>query len=197
MKQVYPAADRNREPIAEALRAVLPEQGRVLEIASGTGQHVVHFAARFPRLTFLPSDMDPELRASVAAYVGEAGLSNVEPPRNVDVTAEGWEEPVDAVICSNMIHIAPWAATLGLFRGASRCLAAGAPLVLYGPFRFSGQFTSPSNETFDLSLRERNPEWGVRDVADLTEVAAANGFALEATVAMPANNHVLVFRRTV
>jgi SAM-dependent methyltransferase len=198
MKAFAPAADRNKEPILDVLRRVLPARGVVLELASGSGQHSVHFAATLPALTFRPSDPSPEARESIAAWVAESNLPNVEAPRAIDVTVPGWElERVDAILCINMIHISPWASTLALFRGAARCLGPGAPLVLYGPYRFHGDFLAPSNAAFDDSLRGRDPEWGVRDVDDIDAVAENAGFSREETIAMPANNHVLVYRRRV
>lgn len=196
VKQHAPATQRNREPILEVLRRVLPAEGLVLEIASGSGEHAVHFAAALPAITWQPSDPSATAVASIAAHRDEAGLANLRPPLLLDVTAEPW--PVahaDAVVCINMIHIAPWDATVALFAGAARRLAPGAPLVTYGPYRFDGAFTSPSNQAFDDSLRARDPRWGVRDVTDLDRLAAAHGLGHEDTVAMPANNHVLVFRR--
>jgi SAM-dependent methyltransferase len=195
MKKTWPAPERNKEPIAEVLARVLPPRGTVLEIASGTGQHVAYFAQRFPALRFVPTDPSAEERASIDAHRAELGLDNVAPAERVDVLEDGWERPVDAILCSNMIHIAPFEATTGLFRGAARCLAPGAPLVLYGPFRFGGAFTAESNADFDASLRARDARWGVRDVDDVARVAAAHGFTLEAPIPMPANNHVIVARR--
>jgi hypothetical protein len=201
MKQHAPATERNRGPIADVLRRVLPQEGSVLEIASGTGEHAVAFAAALPGLRWQPTDADPVAIASIEAWRAEARLVNLAPPATLDVTAEGWERRVPpapggyvAVVCINMIHIAPWAACVGLFEGASRILPAGAPLLLYGPFRFAGAFTAPSNEAFDASLRARDPSWGVRDRDDVTLVATALGLSLEETIEMPANNHVLVFR---
>lgn len=196
MKRRAPAADRNREPILAVLRDVLPKAGVVLEIASGTGQHVAFFAAELPGLTFQPSDVDPVALASIVAYVDEAGLANLRPPLCLDVTDEDWGVArVDALICTNMIHISPWTATEGLFRGAGHLLPAGAPLVTYGPYRFHGAFTAPSNAAFDASLRGQDARWGVRDVAEVERLAAEHGLSLERTIAVPANNHILVFRR--
>ncbi|HEY8610881.1 MAG TPA: DUF938 domain-containing protein, partial [Roseomonas sp.] len=166
-RRYAPAAARNRDPILAALREVLPGQGLVLELASGSGEHAIHFAAALPHLTFQPSDPDPASRASIDAWA--AGLGNVRPALALDA-AEDWPiAGVDAVLCINMIHIAPWAATLGLLRGAAARLASGAPLLLYGPYRRSGRHTAPSNAAFDEDLRGRNPAWGVRDL----EVVAA------------------------
>ena len=194
MKKSAPAAQRNREPIREVLARILPDAGTVLTIAEGSGEHAVHFAKSFPALTWQPSDIDPEAIASIAAWRDETGLPNLAAPIELDVTATVWPiERAAAITCINMIHISPWEATLGLFAGAARTLSSGGLLYLYGPYRFGGAFTAPSNEAFDASLRSRDPRWGVRDVRDLE--AAATGFALREIVAMPANNHSLVFRR--
>jgi hypothetical protein len=189
-----PAALRNRAAILDVLRDALPAQGLVLEIASGTGEHAVFFAAALPALVFQPSDVDAAARASIDAHRAQAGLPNVRPPIALDVVAQPW--PVaraDAVFCANMIHIAPWRACEGLLAGAAAVLPPGAPLVLYGPFRRAGVVTAPSNEAFDADLRARDPTWGVRDLDDV--VAAARGFAPAAVHEMPANNVTVVLRR--
>ena len=194
-KQHAPATGRNREPIREVLARELPPTGTVLEIASGSGEHAIYFAPAFPGVTWQPSDPSEAARASIAAWRTEAALPNLSAPIALDVTAAAW--PVahaDAIVCINMVHISPWEATLGLFAGAQRLLAAGAMLFLYGPYRFAGNFTAASNAEFDRSLRERDSRWGVRDVDDLVAVAQIHRFALRDTVAMPANNHSLVFR---
>ncbi|HEX5060865.1 MAG TPA: DUF938 domain-containing protein [Kofleriaceae bacterium] len=194
MKKSAPAALRNREPIREVLAQQLPETGTVLTIAEGSGEHVVHFARSFPALTWQPSDVDAEALASIAEWREETALPNLASPVQLDVTAAQWPiAHADVITCINMIHIAPWEATLGLFAGAARTLPSGALLYLYGPYRFDGAFTAPSNEAFDASLRARDSRWGVRDVSDLQ--TAATGFVLRAVVEMPANNHSLVFRR--
>ena len=194
MKKSAPAAQRNREPIAEVLARHLPTTGTVLTIAEGTGEHAVHFARAFPHLTWQPTDADPAALASIEAWRQEAALPNLATPAELDVTWPRWPvDRADAITCINMIHISPWEATLGLFAGAARTLAAGSLLSLYGPYRFDGTFTAPSNEEFDGSLRARDPRWGVRDVRDLE--AAAKGFTLAEVVAMPANNHSLILRR--
>lgn len=187
-----PAAERNRDPILSVLARVLPPEGRVLEIASGTGQHVVHFARQLPHLSWQPSDVSEEALASIRAYVTEASLPNVMAPIRLDVR-EPWPE-ADAVVCINMIHISPMSATEALFRGAGG-LPSGGVLVTYGPYKIDGQHTAPSNEAFDASLRARDPSWGVRDLADLEALAERNGLTLEQRVAMPANNFTLVWRR--
>jgi len=195
MKQQAPAAERNREPIREVLERVLPASGTVLEIASGSGQHAIAFARAFPAVTWQPTDPSPDALASIAAWRAEAGLTNLCAPCELDVTRPWPIEHADAIVCINMIHIAPWEAALGLFSGAATVLASGAPLYLYGPYRFGDQFTAPSNADFDRSLRTRDPRWGVRDVRDLEAAAREVGFELREVVAMPANNHSLVFRR--
>ena len=196
MKIHAPAAERNKAPILDVLRRVLPRSGRVLEIASGSGQHVIHFASALPEITFLPSDPSGEARASIAEWLAETKPPNVEAPRAIDVTAPGWEEPVDAMLCINMIHIAPWAAATALFRGASKCLPPGGRVILYGPYRIHGEFHAESNRAFDESLRSRNPAWGVRDVDDIDRVAGEAGLSRIEMVMMPANNHVLVYERS-
>lgn len=196
MKRHAPAAGRNREPIAAVLAEELPPSGLVLEIASGTGEHAVHFARTFPGLTWQPSDPDPDARASIAAWREECGLANLLPPIEVDAAAEAWPlERADAMLCINMIHISPVAATEGLVGGAARRLAPGAPLVLYGPFLEEGVETATSNLAFDADLRTRNPTWGLRRVAWLDDLARVHGFERTRRVAMPANNLTLVYRR--
>jgi len=190
-----PAAERNKEPIRAVLKRVLPEQGLVLEIASGTGQHVVHFAEAMPHLAWQPSDPDPELRASIRGWIVQTGVLNVHAPLDLDVLRQPWPiEAADAVVCINMIHIAPWSATTALMAGAAHLLPETGVLVLYGPFRREGRHTAPSNEAFDRQLRSSNPDWGVRDLGAVTEVAVSHGLALREVVAMPANNLSIVFR---
>lgn len=191
-----PAAERNKGPILEQLVRLLPERGLVLEIASGSGQHVAHFAAACARLTWQPSDTDPELVESLAARLGSAGRANVREPLRFDVRVQPWPlTRADAVVCINMIHIAPWAAAVGLFSGAAPLLAPRAPLILYGPFRRGGAHTAPSNERFDANLRRRDPEWGVRDLEEVDALAAGCGFTMAETVEMPANNLLVTWRR--
>lgn len=193
-----PATLRNRDAILAALRRHLPERGTVLEVASGTGEHATHFAAALPGLAFQPSDPDPGARASIDAYAAGARLPNLRPALALDATAPDWEASVDevaAVLCVNMIHIAPWAATLGLLRGAGRLLAAGGPLCLYGPFKREGRHTAPSNAAFDADLRASNPAWGVRDLEAVAAEAAARGFAAPVVEEMPANNLFVAFGR--
>ncbi|HEX8238466.1 MAG TPA: DUF938 domain-containing protein [Allosphingosinicella sp.] len=196
MKREAPAAARNREPIAAVLRQVLPASGTVLEVASGTGEHAVYFAGLFPNLLWQPSDPDPKALASIDAWRAEADLPNLLEPVRLDASAEAWPVAVaEAMLCINMVHISPWSATLGLLRGAGRLLAAGAPLVLYGPYRRDRMPTAPSNEAFDESLRARNPEWGLRRLEGVEAEARGHGLRLERVVEMPANNLTLVFRR--
>ncbi|MEY4270434.1 MAG: hypothetical protein RLZZ58_1650, partial [Pseudomonadota bacterium] len=167
-KRFAPATLRNRDAIAEALADVLPPAGRVLEIASGSGEHIVHFAARFPALHWQPSDPDPAALASIAAWAAESGCANVAPPLHIDAAASDWPvASADTLLCINMIHIAPWEACEGLMAGAGRLLHPGAPLILYGPFVEGDVPTAPSNEAFDASLRSRAPGWGLRDRADV------------------------------
>jgi SAM-dependent methyltransferase len=191
-----PAAERNKQPILEVLEKVLPRGGTVLEIASGTGQHVVHFARALPALVWQPTDVEPELRAAAAARVAAAALANLLPPLRLDVLDASWPvAEAAAVLCINMIHISPSAATPALMRGAARVLGERAPLILYGPFRRPGYPTAPSNEAFDASLRARNPDWGLRDLDEVAASARAHGFELADIVAMPANNLTVVFER--
>jgi len=190
-----PATLRNRAPIATMLGDLLPAAGRVLEVASGSGEHCAYFAEHFPKLEWHPSDPDPDALASIAAWC--AGLANVRPPVALDAAAKAW--PVahaDAILCINMVHISPWAATLGLMAGAGRLLPPGGPLILYGPYREANLATAPSNEEFDQSLRARNADWGLRLLDDVVEAAAAQGLAFDRRVAMPANNLIVAFRRS-
>jgi SAM-dependent methyltransferase len=191
-----PSTARNRQPILDVLRNILPAQGLALEIASGAGEHVTFFAEHLPQLTFHPSDPSAEARESIAAWIAARGAGNVLAPLALDVEALPW--PVgaaDAIICINMIHISPWSATQALFEGAGRALPAGAPLYLYGPYRRGGAHTAHSNAEFDASLRARNPEWGIRDLDEVAEVAREKGFGEPQVVEMPANNLSVVFRR--
>ncbi len=193
-RKFAPATERNRAPILEVLRRVLPATGLVLEVASGTGEHCAFFAAALPGLEWQPTDPEAEGRASIDAWC--ARLANVRPALALDAAAEAWPVPrADALLCINMIHIAPWEATVGLMRGAGRVLAADAPLVLYGPYRRDGVPTAESNEEFDRSLRARDAEWGLRRLQEVAAEAARNGFGAPQLVEMPANNLILVFRK--
>jgi len=194
VKRSAPAAERNTTPILAALRSVLPARGLVLEIASGTGQHAAAFAAAMPALEWQPTDLDDDALASIAGWRDDAQLPNLRAPLRLDVEAAWPVDRADAILCINMVHISPWSASLALFAGAARTLPRGGVLVTYGPYRFAGVFTAPSNQAFDQSLRARDPAWGVRDVVDLEAAARAVGLGLASILAMPANNHVLVFR---
>jgi SAM-dependent methyltransferase len=195
-RQQAPAAARNRDPILAVLRGVLPRTGMVLEIASGSGEHVLHFAAALPGLVFQPSDPNPEARSSIAAWAAASGLANLRPPLALDAATPPWPvTAADAVLCINMIHISPWAATEGLMRGAAAILPPDGPLYLYGPYRRAGVATAPSNEAFDQDLRGRNPAWGLRELETVAALAVAAGFSGPAVTEMPANNLSVVFRR--
>jgi len=192
-RRISPSVARNRDALLDALRGVLPKAGMVLEAASGTGEHVVHLASAMPGLTWQPSDPSAEARASIDAWA--EGASNIRPALALDAIAWPWPIAVaDALLCVNMIHIAPWGACLGLLRGAWVILPSGAPLILYGPFLRAGVETAPGNLEFDASLRERDPAWGIRALEDVA--AAADGFTLDRAIEMPANNLTVVFRRT-
>jgi SAM-dependent methyltransferase len=190
-----PAVARNRDPILAVLRRVLPASGTVLEIASGSGEHAVHFAAGLPGLKWQPTDRDADALRCIAAYCTAARLPNLLPPLELDASSPHW--PVareEAIVAINMIHISPWTAAEGLMAGAGRVLAPGGVLYLYGPFKENGRHTAPSNAAFDADLRARDPEWGVRDVAEVSDLAARHGLVFVERVAMPANNLSLVFR---
>lgn len=194
-RQHAPATARNRDAIVAVLRDALPERGSALEVASGTGEHVVHFATAFPAIDWQPSDPDPDARASIAAWVKEAGLGNIRPPLALDAAADWPVAQADAILCINMVHISPWAATLGLMRGAGAVLPAGGLLYLYGPYLQQGVETAASNLAFDDWLKARNAAWGIRAVEDVTAAGAAQGLDLERIVEMPANNLSLLLRR--
>ncbi len=195
MKRHAPAVARNSAAIAKVLEQELPASGTVLEIASGSGEHAVFFARRFANLHWQPSDADPDALASVAAWRSEGGSANLAPPIAIDASASDW--PViqaAAVLCINMVHIAPWEAAEGVFHGAARLLGAGAPLILYGPFMEAQVDTAPSNLAFDESLRRRDPRWGLRSLEELDQFAGQNGFERTARHEMPANNLTVVWR---
>ncbi len=195
-RRFAPAVARNNAPITDVLARHLPPTGLVLEIASGSGEHALHFAAQFPALNFQPSDPDAAALASIAAWREEARLPNFLPPLMLDVMADAWPiQRADAVLCINMIHIAPWEATAALLQGAARILPPGAMLFLYGPFKQGGHHTAPSNAEFDASLRVQDMRWGVRDLEAVAEIARAAGFAAPVVEAMPANNLSLILRR--
>lgn len=191
-----PAALRNRDPIADVLAEWLPASGVVLELASGTGEHIVHFADRFANVDWQPSDPDAGALASIAAWRQAAGLANVRKPMRIDAGDADWPmERADAILSINMVHISPWRAALGLLAGAARLLERGAPLILYGPWIEEGVETAPSNLAFDQSLRGRDPEWGLRRVEAFAAEAVARGLALMERRKMPANNLMLLLRR--
>jgi SAM-dependent methyltransferase len=201
VKREAPAAARNRRPILDVLRPHLPTEGLVLEIASGTGEHVVHFARALPGLVFQPSDPDEAARASIDDWARTCRLGNVRPALAIDAARPDWpcfpdEARADAIVCINMIHIAPWEATMGLVEGAARRLVPDGLLFLYGPFHRDGRPTSPGNALFDADLRRRDPAWGVRHLEDVVAIARTHGFAAPLVVDMPANNLSLVFRRS-
>ena len=196
-RQYAPAALRNRDPILDVLRGVLPRNGHVLEIASGSGEHVVHFAAHLPGLTFQPSDPSVEAVHSIDAWMADAELRNIVRPIQFDASDPDWPfADLAGILCINMIHISPWRSTEGLMRGAAKSLAPGAPLYLYGPYRRSGVPTADSNEAFDTSLKMRNPDWGLRDLDAVASLAASCGLSPPEVIEMPANNLSVVFRKT-
>jgi SAM-dependent methyltransferase len=196
-----PAFHRNHAPILEALRRLLAgRSGDVLEIGSGTGQHAVEFCRALPDLTWWPSDHLESHMRSIAAWRVHAKLENLQAPTQLDASAADWRLAARglpnrfmAMFCANVVHIAPWAVAEGIFAAAARHLAPDGRLLLYGPFRREGVHNSPGNEKFDEGLRRDNPEWGVRDTADLKALGAANGLRLADLIEMPANNAVLVF----
>ncbi|MCU0945927.1 MAG: class I SAM-dependent methyltransferase [Rubritepida sp.] len=192
-RRFSPSVERNRAAIAAAIGPLLPAAGVVLEIASGSGEHALHLARAFPQLDWQPSDPDAEARASIAAWRAAEGPPNLRAPLALDAAGPAPFPPAAAVLCINMIHIAPWAAARGLLAKAAGCLAPGAPLILYGPFLRAGVATAPSNLAFDDDLRARNPAWGLRHLDTLA--AAADGFGAPAVIAMPANNLLVAFRR--
>ena len=196
-RQCSPSAARNRGPILEVLTRVLPVTGFVLEIGSGTGEHMVHFAKALQRLVWLPSDPDSNARASIEAWITTEGLANIRAPVALDVRGGTWgvegDVPFDAMISLNMVHIAPWEAALGLLAGAGRLLRPEGVLFLYGPFMRGGTHTAASNAAFDADLKRRDPRWGVRDVDELVREGALRGLELREVVEMPANNLSLVF----
>lgn len=200
-KRAPPAAVRNAEPITEVLTRVftnrLAEGETVLEIAAGSGYHAASFAKAMPQFNWQPTDPSAEARVSIAAYASEPGLPNLKTPLELDVRTHPWPiATIGAVLCINMIHISPWEATLALFKGAGERLAAGKPLVTYGPYSLDGDFIAESNIAFDQSLKARDPSWGIRDVRDVAKAAAEQGFSHDETVTMPANNMMLVFSKT-
>lgn len=198
-KHYAPATERNREPILAVLLEVLPNQRNILEIASGTGEHAVFFAPHFRPRKWLPSEPNPNLRASIEAWSAEYPAENLEPPLDIDVESPSWYEQLDqsieAIVNINMIHISPWSACLGLISGAQKLLPPGGILYLYGPFQIQGRHTAPSNEAFDAMLKAQNQAWGVRDLEAVVAVAQQHQFHLKETIPMPANNLSVVFQR--
>lgn len=196
LRRSAPAALRNRDPILDVLRSVLPSTGRVLEVASGTGEHVVHFARELPALDWQPSDPSPAARESINAWIAAEGRGNIREAMDIDAARSPW--PVDqvaAVICINMIHISPWEATIGLMRGAGQALIGGGALYLYGPFRRPDRPLEPSNSAFDADLRARDARWGLRDLDAVIQCAAGHGLEFDRATDMPANNLSVIFRR--
>lgn len=190
----WPAAGRNRDVILQELRPHAPESGLLVEVGSGTGQHTAHFAQAMPGLTFQPTDWEDARFASIAAW--SADLPNVRAPQVLDASSEEWPvEAADALYCANVVHISPVEVLHGLLRGAGRILPAGGLLALYGPYLIDGKPTTESNAAFDRSLQDRDPRWGLRDLGEVTRLAAAQGLSREDVVAMPANNFFVVFRR--
>ena len=199
----FPATERNRGPIGDLLERMLPAQGAVLELASGSGEHAITFQRRFPQLRWQTSDPDPTHRASINAWIQHQGLSQVMPAAlNLDVENRPWPLPqtirraVNAVVCINLLHISPASCTDAVLEESALLLPSGAPLIIYGPFMRDGAHTSASNAAFDQSLRQRNLQWGVRELNHVTAIAAKAGFKTESVVSMPANNLSLVFQRT-
>ena len=200
------AFHRNHEPIWAVLQKFLAgESGDVVEVGSGTGQHVVHFAKHTPGIIWWPSDLNENHLKSIEAWRAYSALPNIRAPLRIDLTDPAWcsamhdgSGPAEllAVFCANVIHIAPWGVAEGLFAGAGRYLRANGRLFLYGPFKHDGKHTAMSNAVFDTSLREQDAEWGVRDIADLEKLAAGAGLALIEKLPMPANNMILVFGRS-
>lgn len=197
IRQTSPAAERNKGPIVEQLQRLLPKQGRLLEIASGTGQHALHGAAALPGWHWQPSDADAAALGSITAWRQQAGLANLAPPLHLDVLSQPWPvtDQFDAVFCANMLHIAPWPCCAALMQGAAQRLTEPGLLLVYGPFRVQDEATAPSNLDFDADLRQRNPQWGLRWLHEVAAEAEQAGLALQQRVAMPANNLLLVFGR--
>lgn len=196
-RQHSPAAERNADPILHVLQRHVPDRAFVLEIASGTGQHAVHFAQALPGASWQPTDVDPGALASIRAWHNITAPANLQPPCELDVTATSWPvRTADAVVCVNLLHIAPWPVTEALMRGAANLLPAGGRLLIYGPFRVDGQHTADSNARFDADLQLRDPSWGIRDIDAVAEAGRAQGMHHLETVTMPANNRLLVFERS-
>lgn len=201
-KKHAPAADRNKEPILEVLKGCLPNHGTILEIASGTGQHAVHFIRNLPNHYWQPSDPNGDSRNSISAWWWEVQLNNILPPLDINTQDDIWSVekiilplPVSSLVCINMIHISPWESTIGLMKGAARILPSDGILYLYGPYKVKGKHTAPSNELFDITLKSQNPKWGVRDLEDVKKMASDHGLTFVKTVDMPANNLSVIFKK--
>jgi len=191
-----PATMRNRDAIVAVLRDILPDHGTILEVASGTGEHIVYFGRAFPDLIFQPSDPDPACCESIAAWTKREDMANVLPPLPLDAQAREWDIPKPAaILCINMVHISPWESSIGLFEKVADLLDSGAPLYLYGPYLRADVETAPGNLAFERSLKSRDLRWGLRDVADMDALAEKTGFARESLTEMPANNISLVYRK--
>ena len=200
VKQYAPATERNREPILKVLSEVLFQNSKVLEIASGTGEHAVYFASKLPSCQWIPSDINPESRSSITAWKNDSAIDNLSLPLSIDVTQDNWQsavakQQINSIVNINMIHIAPWQACLGLMKGAGQILPPSGILYLYGPYKRDGEHTAVSNANFDRSLRDRNPQWGVRDLEQVIEVAANADLKLQQVIEMPANNLSVIFSR--
>lgn len=201
-RQFAAATGRNREPILAVLERILPAEGTILEIGSGTGEHAVYFTPRLPGRHWLPSDIAPDKRMSITAWINATPTDSILKPVSIDTTEHHWivetvlpTPPIAAMVSINMIHIAPWRACLGLLAGAGRILQPGQILYLYGPFMRDGQYTAPTNESFDERLQVEDPEWGLRDLEDVVDAASSQGLDLVEVVEMPANNLSVIFRR--
>ncbi len=197
-----PATLRNREPILQVLKDVLPERGLVLEIASGTGEHASFFANALPGLAWVPSDREADCRASIAAHAEASGASTVLPALDLDVAAPDWHGavaerhgPIDAALCVNLLHVTAWTTVEPMMAGVAVLLRREGCLLLYGPFRIDGRHTAPSNAAFDAALRAQNPDWGVRELGDVCRAAETQGLHCEQVIAMPANNQMVVYRK--
>lgn len=193
-RRYFSAVPRNRDPILEVLSRVLPKRGTVLEIASGSGEHGVHFATHLPEINWIPTDADHELLASINAWREFTLLPNLLPAVHLDVLKRPWPSmTVDAVVNINMLQVSPWSACEALFEGTEQSLRPGGLLFMYGPYRRQGAHTSPSNAIFDASVRETNPEWGVRNLEDVAAVAERHKFQMLEVVDMPANNLAVIY----
>ncbi len=200
LKQYAPATQRNREPILEVLLRVVPSSGDILEIASGTGEHCIFFAPAFSPRQWIPSDPNPIARDSIEGWRKESLINNVHAPLNINAENNSWEIEqenlnITTIVNINMIHISPWLACLGLMKGAHRILPSEGILYLYGPYKQEGKHTAVSNESFDQSLRSKNPEWGVRNLQDVIKAAEDQGFIFQEKVEMPANNLSVIFKK--